>query len=325
MILIGIAGGLKSAGIRLGDILIAEQIADYQSQKITKGKTEIRWSAFPVDHRLLEFARSIAAGAWQSEIKETRPNGDEGLPKRHMGTITTGDAVIAVSEILDSFKDQNWPKLIGVEMEAGGAGVSAHQSAHRCGFFMIRCVSDQAGNKASKKVKAWRPYACDTAAAFAITMLRSGPIPPKDKEALSDDLSIEMGKLTFGELETVTNFVVERPAMPGVDYTLLDPDEKMKRNGLSERTHDSLVLGLSKVQLVRQYVETVTRIDASFPEKLRAGFLNAYRRSRGRLEGDDLFDRLAAFACKNDHRTRYRAAGLAVLTYLFEICDVFEK
>src|SRR5262245_26741400 len=33
VVLIGIAGGLKSAGIGLGDILIAEQIADYQSQR----------------------------------------------------------------------------------------------------------------------------------------------------------------------------------------------------------------------------------------------------------------------------------------------------
>ncbi len=127
VVLIGIAGGLKAAGIGLGDILIAEQIADYQSQKITKGKnaeikTEIRWTAHPVDHRLLEFSRSMSPAAWQAEIRETRPNKDEGLPKRHTGTLTTGDAVIAVSEILESFKNQNWPKLIGVEMEAGGAG-----------------------------------------------------------------------------------------------------------------------------------------------------------------------------------------------------------
>ncbi len=191
---------------------------------------------------------------------------------------------------------------------------------------MVRCVSDQAGNKASKGVKAWRPYACDAAAAFAITMLRHGPIPPKNRNAQPDDLAAEMGKLTFAELETVTNFVVDQPATAGVDYTLLDPDEKMRRNGLSDQTHDLLVLGLSKVRLVTQYVETVTKIDAHFPERLRGGFLNAYRRLKEEgLDGDDLFDRLAAFACKNDHRMRYKAAGLAVLTYLFEICDVFEK
>ena len=330
VVLIGIAGGLKSSGVGLGDILIAEQIADYQSQKITKEKTEIRWRSHPVDHRLLEFSRSTFATAWQDNIGEPRPNGDQGQPKRHVGTVTTGDAVIAVDEILESFKEKNWPKLIGVEMEAGGAVESAHQSVHRPGFFMVRSVSDLAGNKASKRVKAWRPYACDAAAAFALTLIRSGPVPPKglDQAAItqSDDLATEMSKLTFGELETVTNYLVEQPAKSGVDYSLVDPEEKMKRNGLGKKTHDLFVLGLSKVQLVTQYVDHVTKIDQRFPEKLKGGFLVAYSRLReSGLEGDALFEGLAGFACRNDRRTRYQAAGLAVLTYLFEICDVFEK
>ena len=330
VILVGIAGGLKSAGVNIGDILISEQIADYENQKITETKTEIRWAAQPVDHRLLEFSRSLPAATWQAEIQVPRPHGNKGVPKRHQGTITTGDKIITVDSLLESFKNQNWPKLIGVEMEAGGVAVTAHQSAHRPGFFMVRCVSDQAGNKASNRVKAWRPYACDAAAAYAITMIRRGPVPPRGQvPAIGgrlDDLATEMAKLTFGELEAVTNYVAEQAAQPGVDYSLVDPAEKMKRNSLGQQTHDQLVLGLSKVQLVSEYVDHVTKLDGRFPEKLRDGFLATFRRLKEqRLEGDDLFDRMADFACRNDHRTRYRAAGLAVLTYLFEICEVFEK
>jgi nucleoside phosphorylase len=330
VLLVGIAGGLKSAGVDLGDILIAEQIADYESQKITNAGSQIRWSAHPVDQRLLEFSRGMAASVWQTDIRENRPEKVDQMPKRHQGTITTGDKVIAVTDMLESFKSQNWPKLIGVEMEAGGVVVSAHQSAHRPGFFMIRCVSDQAGNKASKKVKAWRPYACDVAAAFAVAMIRNGPIPPKRPNepgsGQPDDLAIEMSKLTFGELEMIMKYVVGHRAVSGVDFTLLSPEEKLERNGLGEKTHDQLVLGLSKVQLVGKYVEHQIKLDANFSGELKAGFLAAYRRlSESDLDGDELFDRLANFACNNDHRTRYRAAALAVLTYLFEICDVFEK
>ncbi len=302
VLLVGIAGGLKSAGVGLGDILIAEQIADYESQKMTAEGNQIRWSAHPVDHRLLEFSRGMVASIWQNDIRVTRPEKADQMPKRHQGTITTGDKVIAVTELLESFKNQNWPKLIGVEMEAGGVVVSAHQSAHRPGFFMVRCVSDQAANKASKKVKPWRPYACDAAAAFAITMIRSGPIPPRRLSGPGavqlDDLAIEMGKLTFGELEVIMKFVVGRRAVPGVDFTLLSPEEKLERNGLGEKTHDQLVLGLSKVQLVGQYVEHQTKLDANFPEELKAGFLAAYRRLlEADLGADELFDRLADFAC----------------------------
>jgi adenosylhomocysteine nucleosidase len=233
VILVGIAGGLKSAGVELGDILIAEQVADYSSQKVTEEKTEIRWSAQPVDHRLLEFARSIPASAWQAEIRESRPQKAGEQPRRHVGTITTGDSVIGLDSILEKFKDSNWPKLIGVEMEAGGAAVAVHQSARRLGFFMIRSVSDQAGNKSSLKVKAWRPYACDAAAAFAFTMIRRGPVPSSARPATeaSDDLTSEMSKLTFSELATVTNYLVEQPALPGADYSLLAPRRKWSGTG----------------------------------------------------------------------------------------------
>lgn len=129
VILVGIAGGLKSAGVALGDILIAEQIADYELQKITDERSEIRWTAQPVDQRLLEFSRSLTAETWRTEIKERRPSNESGTPKRHQGTVATGDKVVTVTALLESFRNQTWPKLIGVEMEAGGAVVSAHPVA----------------------------------------------------------------------------------------------------------------------------------------------------------------------------------------------------
>ncbi len=107
VLLVGIAGGLKAAGVGLGDILIAEQIADYESQKVTADGNQIRWSAYPVDHRLLEFSRGMVAAVWQSDIRVSRPEKPDQMPKRHQGTITTGDKVIAVDEVLESFKSQN--------------------------------------------------------------------------------------------------------------------------------------------------------------------------------------------------------------------------
>ena len=86
VLLVGIAGGLKSAGISLGDILIAEQIADYELQKMTEEGNQIRWSAHPVDHRLLELPRGMAASIWQNDIRESRPGKtepDAQTPPRH--------------------------------------------------------------------------------------------------------------------------------------------------------------------------------------------------------------------------------------------------
>jgi nucleoside phosphorylase len=176
VMLVGIAGGLESSGVVLGDILIANLIVDCELQEITEDGPEIRWNTHQVDARLLEFALNFSAEKWHTLVCKKRPK--KGEPARRKGTIVTGDKVIAVNDILESYKEQNWPKLIGVEMEAGGVALTAHQSAIRPGFFMVRCVSDLLSNKNQKNVKAWRSYACDVAASYAIAMVQSGPVPP---------------------------------------------------------------------------------------------------------------------------------------------------
>ncbi len=71
-----------------------------------------------------------------------------------------------------------WPALLGVEMEAGGAATAVFQTPQPPGFFMIRGVSDFADqHKGSADVTSWREYACDVAAAYAIGLLKSGPVP----------------------------------------------------------------------------------------------------------------------------------------------------
>ena len=71
----------------------------------------------------------------------------------------------------------DWPKLIGVEMEGGGVAAGLHDDIERPRFLMIRGVSDLANakNNAAMK-KAWRAYACHVAAAYAIGLLRDGPV-----------------------------------------------------------------------------------------------------------------------------------------------------
>jgi len=172
--LVGIAGGLAKAGVALGDVLIADQIADYELQKLTPEGPTIRWQVHRVDPRLLGAARNLRGDSWLTLVTGTRP--DAGVPRRHIGPICTGDKVIA-NGLLDAYRDV-WAKLVGVEMEAGGTASAAFQAANIPGFFMVRGVSDLAdAAKDSDAVDRWRVYACEVAAAYAIGLLQSGPIP----------------------------------------------------------------------------------------------------------------------------------------------------
>ncbi|HEU4328541.1 MAG TPA: hypothetical protein VFS21_35715 [Roseiflexaceae bacterium] len=171
----GATGGVSAKGVRVGDVLVAELIVDYEFQKLTPQKADIRWMAYQVDQRLLIAAHNFENPEWLHLITEPRPMAD--TPQVRFGPIASGDKVIAYRAGLEAVREV-WSKLIGVEMEAGGVALRASQSVNRPGFFMVRGVSDLADeHKNSAEVDAWRAYACDIAAAYAIGLLKSGPIP----------------------------------------------------------------------------------------------------------------------------------------------------
>lgn len=175
VILVGIAGGVAARGVHLGDVLVANQIVDYELQKLTPDGPDIRWVVHQVDPGLLGATRNLDDELWRELISVNRPG--RGMPNRHTGPIISGDKVIAFGEILVEYR-KNWSKLIGVEMEAGGVATAAFQAAESPGFLMVRGVSDLADEeKNSAQVEKWRLYACDVAATYAIALLKSGPIP----------------------------------------------------------------------------------------------------------------------------------------------------
>jgi hypothetical protein len=136
----------------------------------------------------------------------------------------------------------------------------------------------------------------------------------------------EMPNVGFAELQVVCNAILEAPAAEAIDFTPLDPREKMNRNNLTDRSHFLLTLGLGKAKEVQQFMDGITAHSHGFPEQLKGGFTREYNRlwEQGQ-RGDDLFDLLAEFASRGSSDLRQRAAGLAVLAYLFEKCEVFER
>lgn len=195
VLFVGIAGGVRKPGVALRDVLVAKQIADYTLQKHRSGKpVEIRWQAQPVDTGLVERANNFLSKEWINAINSERPV--KGQPKRHIGPIASGDHVVASEKLLAAYSEP-WPKLIGVETEAAGIARVAFQSIQQAGFFMVRGVSDLADpDKDSPEVENWRTYACEVAAAYAISFLRSGSVTSAEKTKGSDTVS-QAGSQSF--------------------------------------------------------------------------------------------------------------------------------
>jgi len=143
---------------------------------------------------------------------------------------------------------------------------------------------------------------------------------------VSSALAKELVKIGFAELEVVTRGICVISSDPQPDYKVIPPAEKMKRNGLTAQTNILFSIGLCKHKEVRDYIQHVAKMDPSFPGRLKEGFTAEYKRLRTQdFNGDGLFEGMREFASNGNADFIKQAAALAVLTYLFETCEIFEK
>lgn len=89
--LVGIAGGFAANQVSLGDVLVSDQIVDYELQKLTVQGPEVRWEVHRADPRLKGAAINFLGNDWQKLVATKRPG--EGTPKRHIGPIASGDKI----------------------------------------------------------------------------------------------------------------------------------------------------------------------------------------------------------------------------------------
>jgi len=179
IILVGIAGGISEKNVRLGDVLVSDQIVDYAMQKWTNQGPDVRWQAYPADARLHQAAKGYRDNRWYTRLGARRPDSDK--PKRHIGPIASGDIKIASSQLMNQYRE-HWSTLIGVEMEAAGVAAAAFKRNDPKGILMIKGVCDLADEMiGTPDIEKWRPYACDIAASYTIGLLRHGPITINSK------------------------------------------------------------------------------------------------------------------------------------------------
>ena len=130
--------------------------------------------------------------------------------------------------------------------------------------------------------------------------------------------------VTFVELETVANYIASGQAMDDDSYDLVAPKDKICRNSLSEQIEGLIKIGMSRSKEVKRYLDS--HPDMHFGSRLSAGFVAEYHRQKDlEISGDALFLSLLDHAAGSSVDNLRRAAGLVVLVYLFEACEVFER
>lgn len=134
-----------------------------------------------------------------------------------------------------------------------------------------------------------------------------------------------MSEVTFAELEIASRVIASGNHSTDNEFHIISPEEKIKKNNLSQAIRSLILSGLSRSGEVRDYLSKQAQLDMDFPEKLKNGFKDKYIEMKKTTDGDALFYGMMKFAENGKADFAQRAASLAILCHLFEICEVFEK
>jgi nucleoside phosphorylase len=201
IILCGIAGGIVRPNerdpIKTGDVVVADYLHYSELKKLSKQTTSFRYK--PHDHpsNLLRvsFADPLRqqSDRWRSLIQTAPP--EPRTPKARIENLVTGDTLLGdPTNLYQQLVLQNYYSAVAVDMESMGVGREIfHQRRdphYNPQFLIVRGISDLveaderskfrkwiasfgSGTRASVNQAtrdAWRVYAAEAAAAFALTL-----------------------------------------------------------------------------------------------------------------------------------------------------------
>ncbi len=216
ILLVGIAGSVPSEEYTLGDVLLAARLHDFSVSASIEGKEETRqeyagrggpmhphvqslvgalpaltpfldpWNT-PESIGVARPAVNIKPGSlygdtkWKRNVREALEAyfGEDSTrkqPKAFTGSIASSDILVKNTQLISQWLSSA-RQVKGVEMELAGVYQAAWDAQKP--VLAIRGISDIVGFKRSP---AWTSYACHTAAAFAVALLRYRPIAPLSSE-----------------------------------------------------------------------------------------------------------------------------------------------
>ena len=140
-----------------------------------------------------------------------------------------------------------------------------------------------------------------------------GPLP-----SLQDMLAIE-----FKDIRPLLEYIAHKDTSQVADPKPVSP-QKLKYNQLSQEVEYFLKLGMIKAADVRTYLDQT--IDKELGTRVASAFREKYDQLKQEgLEPDNIYFQLRVFTQGSfTQEVRTEAAVLAVLSYLFEECDIFE-
>lgn len=134
----------------------------------------------------------------------------------------------------------------------------------------------------------------------------------------------EMNKLRYDNIRAVLLHVSKREPSQNIDIRPV-PGDKIKYNLLSPNVEILLNSGMRKANLVREFFQTYS--DPRYGDLVAANFKEKYQEIRKNIiDPDEIFHELQSFTAGEVRLDAgIECATLAILAYLFEECEIFER
>ena len=235
--MLGIAGGIKQNSIRLGDVVIAESILHFEESKIKETFERIRPRMIPSDSLLYNRALNARLEDWTTHIETAPPTSDlsNSQPKIHFGPIASGEKIVASKNFIGNLLRIH-PKLLAVEMESAGVSSAITAIVEKTRFLSIRGICDLAD---ASKNDVWHRFAAHSAAAWAISFIKSTPVDPINQGEIQPNPELNSATqnmpdeadlfFQMKELFDIEDFKTFCTVILGIDVDELSGDKKSSK------------------------------------------------------------------------------------------------
>jgi nucleoside phosphorylase len=150
VLVVGLAGGFAESASVPGHIIIATKVVDLAMRKVVDEESGATTHFRPENHQMhSQLMKQILSDDfdqddWKAEACRKFDWPSDRRPSLHTGPLASADEVVASDEWRKNILTGKGgdPKLLGVEMEAGG--VCAAAAAHGVPVSMLRVISDHA-------------------------------------------------------------------------------------------------------------------------------------------------------------------------------------
>ncbi|MBI3272014.1 MAG: hypothetical protein HYZ53_23675 [Planctomycetes bacterium] len=212
ILLVGIAGGVAADEFSLGDVILATEIKDLRTQALNQDKeperaihaapahksvSDIASALRPLEKHLDGWSSRKSIGRsrppvsldeptdfygpqeWQSKVRDSLQRHFGGAKRKRNPIVLAGPIASSDNLVKDASAVEAWRKsvrdILGFEMEAAGVFEAANRRHGAYPVFAVRGISDIVGYKRHAD---WTMYACHSAAAFAVALIRSSLLGP---------------------------------------------------------------------------------------------------------------------------------------------------